>query len=386
MYTDVLIIGASVAGLATAAALQKQGINYTIIEKESRVGEPWHNHYHRLHLHTSKRFSHLPYKKFPAAVPRYPSRQQVIDYLEAYKKTFDINPIFNTEALSITREDPSIDTEAITRESGQWLTLTNNGPIHSTYLIMATGPYTKPRPIDLRGQETFPGAILHSSQYTTGDRFKGQTVLIIGFGNSACEIAIDVYEQGAIPIMSVRSPVNIVPRDVLGIPVLELSYLLSSLPPRLADILSSPLTKTLIGNINKLGLKRKPYGPLEQLSRDGRPPVLDIGTIKHLRQGHITIRGGIDHLEGGKVVFKEGPAQSVDAIIAAIGYDRDCDNILHVDPARFADLKNPITKQKYSGVDNLYFCGYWISPTGQLRTIASDALHIAKQIARQSKP
>lgn len=89
---DTLIVGASVAGLSTAAALQKQGIDYTIIEKGDRVGAPWHRHYHRLHLHTSKRFSQLPFKKFGPGIPRYPSRQQVIDYLEDYRHTFNINP------------------------------------------------------------------------------------------------------------------------------------------------------------------------------------------------------------------------------------------------------------------------------------------------------
>lgn len=104
MQTDVLIIGASVAGLSTTAALQKRA-SLTIIEKADRVGAPWHRHYHRLHLHTPKGFSNLPFKKFPGSTPRYPSRQQVIDYLEDYRHSFNINPRFNTEALSITREN-----------------------------------------------------------------------------------------------------------------------------------------------------------------------------------------------------------------------------------------------------------------------------------------
>ncbi|HEY4111899.1 NAD(P)/FAD-dependent oxidoreductase [Puia sp.] len=370
MQTDVLIIGASVAGLSTAAVLQKLGIPYTILEKRDRVGAPWHEHYHRLHLHTSKRFSHLPYKKFPPDTPRYPSRRQVIDYLEDYRRTFGINPRFDTEAASITRE------------GGQWHTVTNNGDFRSTHLVMATGAYSRPNPVEFKGIETFPGKVLHSSQYKTGSEYKGRTVLVVGFGNSACEIAIDLYEQGATPVMSVRSPVNVVPRDVFGISVLELSYLLSRLPPRVADRISGPLMKGLIGDLSKLGLERMPYGPLEAISRDGNPPVLDIGTIKHIRQGHITVRPGIDHLSGSTVVFRDGQRRSFDAIIAAIGYYRDYDKILHVDAVRFADLRLPAVKQKYFGADGLYFCGYWISPTGQFRCIASDARLIGRHIAR----
>ncbi|HVW62653.1 MAG TPA: NAD(P)-binding protein, partial [Puia sp.] len=83
-----LIIGASISGLAVAACLHRQKIEYLILEKQDRVAAPWHNHYDRLHLHTSKGLSNLPYKKFGKTIPRYPSRQEVIDYLEDYQRTF----------------------------------------------------------------------------------------------------------------------------------------------------------------------------------------------------------------------------------------------------------------------------------------------------------
>ena len=101
----------------------------------------------------------------------------------------------------------------------------------SKYLILATGAFSKPRMVQFRGMETFPGKILHSYRFKTGREFRGQQVLVVGFGNSACEIAMDLYEQGSMPAMSVRSPVNVIPRDVLGIPVIELSALLNRLPP-----------------------------------------------------------------------------------------------------------------------------------------------------------
>ncbi len=150
---------------------------------------------------------------------------------------------------------------------------------------MATGPYGKPRPIHFKGMETFPGTILHSADYKTGKDFTGQNVLVVGFGNSACEIAIDLFEQGAKPSISVRSPVNVVPRDLLGLPVQELSLLLDYLPPFIADALSAPLIKWKVGDIEKLGLKKMPYGPLQEIRRDGNAPVLDIGTIQSYPAG-----------------------------------------------------------------------------------------------------
>jgi indole-3-pyruvate monooxygenase len=369
--TNTVIIGASISGLGVAACLQKRQIEYLIIEKQDQVAAPWRNHYERLHLHTSKRFSNLPFKKMGKDLPRYPSRQQVVDYLDDYRATFNINPIFNIEALSIKND------------GDYWVTETTGDTFKSKYLVMATGAYSKPRPISLTGMETFPGKILHSCEYKTGRDFKNQKVLVVGFGNSACEIAIDLYEQGAIPAMSVRSPVNIIPRDVLGVPVLELSLLLNGLPPRIADIIGAPLIRALVGNISKLGLKKMPYGPIEQIHKDGNAPVLDIGTLHHIRQGHIKICAGIDFIEGNNIHFKDGKNDDFNAIVAAIGYSRDDAGIVAVDQNRFGDLKLPVTKQKYFGKDGLYFCGYWISPTGQIREIALDAQKIARDIDKK---
>ena len=369
--TNTLIIGASISGLATAAALKKQQVDYIIIEKQYQSATPWRNHYERLHLHTSKRFSNLPYKKFDRKIPRYPSRQQVLDYLEDYQKIFDINPDFNTEAT------------AVYKNGANWIIETNHGVFQSKYLVMATGAYGKPKPVQFRGMETFEGKILHSYAYKTGKDFKGKKVLVVGFGNSACEIAIDLFEQAALPSMSVRSAVNVIPRDIFGIPVLELSLVLSRLPPRLADLISAPIVNLIIGNLTKLGLKRKPYGALEEIQKEGNVPLLDIGTIRHIRQGHIKIYGDIDFIDGRTIQFKDGKREEFDAIVAGIGYFRDYADFVKVDKSRFLDLNSNTAKQKYFGKDGLYFCGYWVSPTGQIREIAGDAKRIAKDIARR---
>ena len=183
--------------------------------------------------------------------------------------------------------------------------------------------------------------------------------------------------------MAVRSPVNVIPRDVLGVPVLELSLLMRRLPPRIADTISAPIMKLLIGDLTKLGLKKMPYGPLEEIRRDGNIPLLDIGTIQHIREGHIKIYDDIDYIEGKTIHFKDGKKEAFDAIVAGIGYDRDYAEIVDVDKSRFTDLQVCVDKQKYFGKDGLYFCGYWISPTGQIREIASDAQKIAKDIAKE---
>ena len=368
-----LIVGASISGLALAGSFRKFGIEYIIIEKQTQVATPWRNHYERLHLHTNKDSSTLPYKSFGNTIPRYPTRQQVVDYLEEYQRAFDINPVFNAEAKSIKKEDD------------YWIVDTTNGMFKSKYIIMATGPFGKPKPVHFKGMNTFSGKVVHSSDYKTGRDYKGQKVLVVGFGNSACEIAIDLFEQGAIPSMSVRSPVNVIPRDVFGIPVLTLSLLMTPLPPKVADVISAPLMRLLIGDIKKLGLKKLPYGPLEQIQKHGTIPVLDIGTLRHIREKHIKLFDNIDYISGNTIHFTDGKKEYFDAIVAGIGYYRDFAEIIDVDTNRFEDLKLPVNKQKYFGKDGLYFCGFWISPTGQIREIALDAQTIAKDIAKKER-
>jgi len=369
--TNTLIVGASIAGLASASTLQKRNIECLIIEKESQVATPWRKHYDRLHLHTSKGLSNLPYKKFDRSVARYPSRQQVVDYLVDYQRAFNINPLLSTEATSIKKQ------------GDRWIIETNNGVYKSKYVIIATGPFGKPKPISFKGMETFPGKVLHSYEYKTGKDFKGKEVLVVGFGNSACEIAFDLFEQGAKPSMSVRSPVNVVPRDLFGIPILKLSLLLSHFPPRVADAINAPFMRLRFGDITKLGLKKMPYGAFQQIQKDGTIPVLDIGTLKHIREGHISVFNDIDFIEGKTIHFTDGTKENFDSIIASIGYYRDYAEIIDVDKSRFDDLKVCVDKQKYFGKDGLYFCGFWIGPTGQIREISLDAQKIARDIARK---
>lgn len=95
--------------------------------------------------------------------------------------------------------------------------------------------------------------------------------------------------------------------------------------------------------------------------------------IKHIQEGHIKIHDNIDHITGKTIHFLDGKKEDFDAIVAAIGYYRDCDGIIAVDKSRFEDLKVSVNQQRYFGKDGLYFCGFWIGSTGLIREIALEA-------------
>lgn len=367
--THTVIIGASAAGLASAACLQREAIEFVILEKYPQVATGWRNHYDRLHLHTSKKWSKLPFKKFGGSLSKYPSRQDVVDYLENYAGEMNIHPVFNTEAVSVKKDEDN------------WITETSNGTYRSRFVIVATGLTNKPKIPGFEGMNSFKGKVLHSSQYKNGAGFAGKNVLVVGFGNSACEQAICLHEHGANPSLSVRSGVNVLPRDILGFPVLEIGKLTSLFPPKLADKINAPIIRMLVGDITKLGLKKSKYGPLEQINKQKRIPLLDIGTIKLIKQGHIQIYGDILRIEGNSIYFKDNKQQDFDAIILATGYQHNLESFLDPGNDRFDDMSKPVSKQSYFGKNGLYFCGFYVSPMGMLREIGIEAAKIAKDIA-----
>ncbi|MCP9769036.1 NAD(P)/FAD-dependent oxidoreductase [Lacihabitans sp. LS3-19] len=371
--TNTVIVGASAAGLAAAACLQKQNVDYIILEKQKQVAQLWRNHYDRLHLHTNKKLSNLPFQKFDKNLPTYPPRDAVVDYLDQYAKNQNINPVFETEVFDILREGE------------YWITTTKKGEKYqSKNVIMATGSTNAPKKATFNGLKTFPGKIIHSSEYKNGEEFKGQKVLVVGFGNSACEQAICLHEHGAFPSLSVRSTVNVLPRDLLGIPILQLGLLTAPLPPRLADTLNASLINFIIGDITKLGLKKSKYGPLEQIQKEKRIPLLDIGTIKLMREGHIKAFGDIKKVEGNLVTFEDNRTENFDAILLATGYVSNLEKFLPENTDRIADLNTKINKQNNFGKDGLYFCGFYISPTGMLREIGIEAKAIANDISKKN--
>ena len=366
--TNTVIIGASAAGLAVAACLNHQNSPFVLLEQADQVAQSWRNHYDRLHLHTSKFFSQLPYVPFPAEYPRYASRDQVVEYLENYARVNQISPHFGQKVISADFV------------AGKWQTKTADAQYRSNNLVIATGYAHTPNVPHWQGEADFRGQILHSSAYKNGESYRGQPVLVVGFGNSGGEIALDLHEHGAQPSMSVRSPINVIARDTFGIPSLAIGILLNWLPPHLADALTAPARRLTIGDTEALGLGKPPYGPIEQIRKTGRIPLLDIGTIKLIRSGQITVYPDIERFTENGVRFSNGAAESFEAVILATGY---CPNLASfLKPAAKVTNANgiPLVSGAPSALPGLYFCGYYVSSNGMLREISHEARKISAAI------
>ena len=366
---DTLIIGASAAGLATAACLKRAGHGFEILEASDVVGPSWRHHYDRLHLHTPKSASALPGLPMPSEWPRYPSRDQVVDYLERYRAHHGLEPRFGQ---AVTRLEPS---------DGGWLATTEDDEWRAQTVVVATGANRRPVRPAWPGLDAFRGDVLHSSEFRNGDPWKGRPVLVVGFGNSACEQAIDLVERGALPHLAVRSPVNVLPRDVFGlVPVLQLGIVMQHLPPAVADALAWPMIRVTVGDIRKVGLRKLPYGPNAQIARDHHIPLLDIGTMDHIRAGRIGVHGGIERFTEDSAVFTDGETLAVDAVVLATGYRPGLDEFLVPWREVCDDEGTPRVSGGPTALPGLYFCGQFVSPAGMLREMGIEAGRIAAHL------
>jgi cation diffusion facilitator CzcD-associated flavoprotein CzcO len=375
MDNEVVIIGAGPAGLATAACLARRGIEARVIEAAAGVGASWRAHYDRLRLHTLKTWSALPGMRFPPATPRYPSRQQMVDYLEAYARHFGIRADFGQQVLHITAA------------GGAWTAATASGALYrAPHLVVATGANHCPRMPAVECRQDFQGAIMHSQAYRNAAPFSGQRVLVVGMGNTGAEIALDLAQQGVAVALAVRSPQNIVYRDVLGVPVHLTALLLARLPTAWGDAVSGLLRDMTVGDLRRWGIRTAALAPMRQVRERGRAPLIDTGTLACIRRGAIGVHPGIARFLPHGVAFADGSEAAFDAVIFATGYQPQLAQLFPGQPPQLDRDGLPLHDIGAGPHAGLYFVGFDThSPEGMLRRIALQAQRVARAIHAQAR-
>ena len=372
-HVDTLIVGAGPAGLATAACLAQHGERSLVIDQAREVASSWCDHYERLHLHTVKTHSALPGLPFPDSAPRYVPRQGVVDYLTRYADRHGIEPELGETVLRIEPAAPGAG----------WITRTASGrEIASRRVVVATGANRRPRAPALPHQEIFGGRVLHSREYRNAAPFVNQRVLVVGMGNTGAEIALDLVEHGVSAALSVRSPINIVYRDVMGRPTQLSSILLSRLPPSLGDAAATLLRNLSVGDLGRYGLHTASVSPLRQLRENGKTPVIDVGTVARIKHGDIQVYPGIQTLLHGGVRFTDGTEHPFDVVLLATGYDAALNELFPVTPPPLDARGMPTEVVGQGALSGVYFVGFDVrQPGGLLRAIAAQAQRVADHIA-----
>jgi indole-3-pyruvate monooxygenase len=360
----VVIVGAGPAGLAIGACLQRAGIEAPIFEAGAVPGATWASLYDRLHLHTIKPLSGLPFWSMPGNYPLYPSRQQVADYLARYAERFN---------LDITTHCP---VERATRDGDSWLLATPQGERRADVLVSATGIFANPTLPDYPGRESYQGRFLLARDYRNAEPFSGQHVLVIGAGNTGAEIATDLAEAGVAVTCSIRAGANIVPRDLLGVPIQIWAHVIARTPRRVTDRLTPALLSRSVQCQARAGVPRPALGPLD---RPGIPIIgLDFSNLAE--QGRIAIAGAVERFTPAGVQFASGDEAAFDAVICATGY-RPAIGYIDMDLPLDARGRIEANAAKEAEAAGLYFIGMNYDIRGTLFNIKHEAPHIAAAIA-----
>ncbi|CAL4964204.1 unnamed protein product [Urochloa decumbens] len=366
---EVIIVGAGPSGLAVSACLSLRGVPSLILERDDCVGSTWRKRtYDRLILRFTKRATALPHAPHAAAAPAYLPRDDFADYLDGYAARFSVCSRLRRE-VRVARFDAEHrrwDVEAVAVGTGEAERLA------ARFLVVGTGTYDEKFVPEVPGIETFPGRVVHASEYRSAEGMKGKSVLVVGCGNSGMEIALDLAEGGAITSIVVRSEFHILTKWILNLGVMLGFYL----PIWMIDKLVLLLCYLVFGDTSKHGIKRPAIGPFATSAI----PVTDVGTYKKIKSGEIqVISTDMTTVHGNAVEFADGRQHPFDAIVFATGYRSGIKRWLQDGGELIGD--DGLLKQRNPKAENgLYYAG--LSGTG-IYGSSMDAEFIAADISKQ---
>jgi hypothetical protein len=177
---DVVVIGGGQAGLAVGYHLRRTPLSWTVLDAQDGPGGAWRHGWNGLRLFSPARFSSLPGWMMPGGTDDYPSRAEVLDYLAAYERRYE---------LPVRRP---VRVDAVHREGEGFRVVADAGTWHARAVVSATGTWSRPFIPDVPGRGGFQCVQLHSAGYATPDAFAGRRVLVVGAGNSGAQILAEV--------------------------------------------------------------------------------------------------------------------------------------------------------------------------------------------------
>lgn len=312
----IALIGAGPSGLAAARNLQKQGLPFLGFEAHTDVGGLWNidnprsTVYESAHLISSKtttEFSEFPMR---AEVADYPSHKEMRRYFLDFAEHFDLRKhfLFGAQVVSIKPLSDGV----LPLWCVEWQGM--DGVKQSAEfkgVVIANGTLAEPNMPTFEGH--FDGEIFHTACYKNSDIFRGKRVLVVGAGNSGCDIAVDAVHAARSVDISVRRGYYFVPKYVLGKPADTLGGKIK-LPAWLKQKIDSTVLGWFTGDPCDFGFPKPDYKMYES------HPVVNSLILHHLGHGDLHVKVDIARLNGHTVHFKDGSAQDYDLILCATGY------------------------------------------------------------------
>jgi putative flavoprotein involved in K+ transport len=358
-----LVIGGGQGGIMLGARLRQLGVPTIVIEKNARPGDSWRNRYRTLVLHDPVWYDHLPYIPFPENWPVFTPKDKMGDWLEMYTRVMELNYWVATKCLSASYDDVEKVWTVVVDRVGRHITLK---PKH---IVFATGAYGPPRRIDLAGADQFKGELLHSSQYSSGEKFRGKKVAVIGAASSGHDVCVDLWESGAEVTMIQRSPTTVVKSDTLmevGFEIFSETALARGITTEKADMIVASTPFALVPKGQRalyevikardaafydrlraagfaIDFGHDETGLLMKAYRTGSGYYIDVGASDLIIDGEIGVRSGvaIKSLTPNGILFEDGSELAADAIIACTGYQSMNETVAAIVSREVADKVGP---------------------------------------------
>lgn len=311
------IIGAGAAGITAAKNLKAQGFKVDVLEKEDDIGGTWYygkpcsSIYRSVHMISSKSFSEYTDFPMPEAYPTYARADQALAYLRDYARHHRV-----TEDVKFG----CTVAEAVPVAGGdEWdVTLADGRVRRYRGLVVANGHLSHPRLPDYPGR--FGGLQIHSSQYKTPDVLKDKRVLVVGAGNSGCDIAVEAVHHAREVIHSTRRGYYFWPKFLFGMPADAWAEwpLRLRLPLWARRLFGGPLLRlTTAGQPEQYGLPKPDHKLFESHF------IINSTLFYHLGHGDLQAKGDVREMKGDRVVFADGSEAAVDVIVYATGFKLD---------------------------------------------------------------
>lgn len=367
--TKYCVVGAGSSGLAVARHFVAASLPFDCLEREDDVGGNWYygkphsSVYESTHCISSKRLTEYVDYRMPSSYPAYPSHRQVWEYLRSYARHFGLYEHIELNT-PIERIEPLNDT---------WLVKLKDGRQRKYRgVVIANGHNWDPKWPEYPGK--FDGQVLHSAQYKVPEVFRGRRVLVVGGGNSGCDIAVEAAQNAAVAFHSLRRGYHYVPKFFLGKPIDQWSEMLLRyrVPLAIRRLLSNVMARIVLGRPQKFGLPKPDHRLFET------HPIINSQLVYAAAHGRIAMKPDIAELCGNEVRFTDGSREPIDAIVYCSGYrisfpfiDRQHLNYQAERPNLYLNVFHPTN-------DTLAVCGLIQPDSGQFGLVDYQSQLIAR--------
>ena len=348
------VIGAGPSGITAIKNFADLGFEVTAFERCQGVGGNWRFNdpsghssvFETTHIISSKYTSFYEDFPLPESASDYPSHIELLDYFNSYTDHFDIRKLikFETEVLNCNQLDD--DTWEV-----EWKD-SNTEQKHLNIfdgLVVCNGHHHKPRYPEYPGD--FSGELIHSHEFKSAKPFKDKRVLVIGGGNSACDVAVETARVSASTSISWRRGYYLIPKFMYGLPVDLYALKNRWMPTFLRESYTKMMLEIFQGKNEDIGLQK----PAQNLF--GTHPTVNSELYYAVRHGKVTPHVEIEKYDGNTVHFKNGKTGEYDVIIACTGFKIKHD-FFKKSFINYEEGKTPLLhKMIPADIKNLYFIG-----------------------------